>query len=480
MKKLLIFAIFLLGILFLISRFGNNIINFVDGNNVSSRDSEYVSQTVPSSTSVTTQTSTTTVPTITEISQKSEETLSIAPTVVNPVTTTRKEIQAVRPIVTVPNGSTAITEISIPIVTTPKVTTTPAPVPQSTSDNDFVKTTCADDVICNNYVYRTLDDRLQKAYKKIATSIQNFDQSIDVWEYKLSPDEFKTIFSYIIYNEPFLQHISTKCSYNGNPLRTVIPTYTESKQTVQNMKSQVDSVANKILSGITPDMSDYDKAIYLHDKIIEICDYDDKASYANTPYGCLVLRKAHCQGYSFTYKYLCSRVGIDCTNAIGFAEEAHMWNIQKINGKWYHTDVTWDDQRVSDSFRVPLHDYFNAFSNEIQSSREIYKDNPIPVTTNDSSENYYVKNGKYITNIEDIDGILYNEIIKMYQNNSKYVSVKAKNSDIYSVLLDTVKNSNKMFAICDMAAQDSGIQIKINKIVYLHDDKSNCLDICFE
>ena len=43
----------------------------------------------------------------------------------------------------------------------------------------------------------------------------------------------------------------------------------------------------------------------------------------------------------------------------------HGWNIIKINGEYYHVDVTWDDP-VLDNFGMVNHDYFLLSDNKIQ------------------------------------------------------------------------------------------------------------------
>ena len=35
----------------------------------------------------------------------------------------------------------------------------------------------------------------------------------------------------------------------------------------------------------------------------------------------------------------------------------HIWNVVKINDKWYHIDLTWDDPVLSDGTDSILHDY---------------------------------------------------------------------------------------------------------------------------
>lgn len=62
-------------------------------------------------------------------------------------------------------------------------------------------------------------------------------------------------------------------------------------------------------------------------------------------YGALVEGYAVCGGYSNAYKILGLMAGLDVRYVPGYtsARENHAWNLVKIDGKFYHTDVTWND-----------------------------------------------------------------------------------------------------------------------------------------
>lgn len=93
-------------------------------------------------------------------------------------------------------------------------------------------------------------------------------------------------------------------------------------------------------------------ARYLHDYIVEICEYDqiaaetdDRSAKARTVYAVLVRHLAVCEGYTMAYRYLLNQVGIDSEEMLSDSMN-HVWNFVKIGGKWYHVDVTWDDPVV--------------------------------------------------------------------------------------------------------------------------------------
>ena len=63
-----------------------------------------------------------------------------------------------------------------------------------------------------------------------------------------------------------------------------------------------------------------------------------------------------CEGYARAYKVLCDQFSIPCvlirgTVLQGGTRIGHMWNGVQIDGKWYLTDVTWDDAGNKAAYR---------------------------------------------------------------------------------------------------------------------------------
>lgn len=99
-------------------------------------------------------------------------------------------------------------------------------------------------------------------------------------------------------------------------------------------------------TGITNDMSDYDKAVAINNYICRTVDYasengvDDRAAYS----ACLSYGKAICTGYSHAFDCLCTMAGVYSNQVGGIAGGAsHSWNYVLIGGTKYWVDVTWND-----------------------------------------------------------------------------------------------------------------------------------------
>lgn len=101
---------------------------------------------------------------------------------------------------------------------------------------------------------------------------------------------------------------------------------------------------NEIIeSEITDQMSDYTRALVLHDWLLENADYD----YTYTHYdasGVLLHGTGVCDSYARAYEMLCTAAGLECIYVTGYGNGGyHGWNLVKIEGGWYHVDTTWDD-----------------------------------------------------------------------------------------------------------------------------------------
>lgn len=88
---------------------------------------------------------------------------------------------------------------------------------------------------------------------------------------------------------------------------------------------------------------------YFHDYLCSTVTYELKeGKNANdTAFGALCNKRAECDGYSDAFYLLCNMAGIYagyqyCETSDGNNSQ-HLFNTVKINGKWYFTDVTWDD-----------------------------------------------------------------------------------------------------------------------------------------
>lgn len=118
-----------------------------------------------------------------------------------------------------------------------------------------------------------------------------------------------------------------------------------------------------------------EKLLVIHDKMVADCKYDvrvlDKSTVNAAPptvyhaLGVLRDKFAVCQGYSQALYIIAKKLGIEMEFCYS-EKKNHMWNYVKLDGKWYHMDMTNDDpvekdengKTVARTDTRAFHDYF--------------------------------------------------------------------------------------------------------------------------
>ena len=113
--------------------------------------------------------------------------------------------------------------------------------------------------------------------------------------------------------------------------------------------STVEQCKNSIIAECES-LSTVDKIRYVNNYLIDNTEYDLSAgTNVYNIYGTLIDRKAVCEGYARSVKYILDALDIPCIIACGIgknsagATESHAWNYVQVDGEWYALDVTWND-----------------------------------------------------------------------------------------------------------------------------------------
>lgn len=106
--------------------------------------------------------------------------------------------------------------------------------------------------------------------------------------------------------------------------------------TIDTVEEKVQAIVAAV---VTDDMSDYQKALALHNWLIRNVTYDYSLVH-HTAEHMLLHGTGVCQAYTDSYALLLDAVGIPNTRENG---NNHIWNMIQLDGDWYHVDCTWDD-----------------------------------------------------------------------------------------------------------------------------------------
>lgn len=128
---------------------------------------------------------------------------------------------------------------------------------------------------------------------------------------------------------------------------------------------------------ISAGMSDYEKEKAVHDYLVLNTAYDYE-NYQNGTLpdisfraaGVFLYRTAVCQGYAEAFQLLLNLIGIECYTVTGTSGGvSHAWNIVRLDGEYYHVDVTHDDP-VPDAPGEVRHHYFNVTDRELSATHD--------------------------------------------------------------------------------------------------------------
>ncbi len=109
----------------------------------------------------------------------------------------------------------------------------------------------------------------------------------------------------------------------------------------------MDAIINEVIAQCNSecmeqnDTSDYAKALWLNDWVVDNTQYDNTYTYISAE-GVFGRGLGDCEAYHDAYVRLLNRVGIE-TRRVDSYGDAHVWTGVKLGGKWYNVDTTWND-----------------------------------------------------------------------------------------------------------------------------------------
>ena len=215
------------------------------------------------------------------------------------------------------------------------------------------------------------------------------------------------------------------------------------------MAAELDSKAEEAAEYAASGSDDFEKLMLLHDKLIEICDYDHEAAqadvedmgFAGSSYGCLVEHKAVCEGYAEAFSLVGRKLGFDCGMVCGVAGgERHAWNYVKADGEYYWLDVTWDENTTeTDMDYYPMHKFFMLNDDLFMSGRTVDEDVPFVPQCTSMEDNYYVHSGLYL---ESYDFGAVDDLMSAHADEGSVDIMFADHSAYEAALNDLVEENN--------------------------------------
>ena len=237
------------------------------------------------------------------------------------------------------------------------------------------------------------------AYDAITAGVEAICEDISVYdgEHKLSEEELQIALD--AYRRDRADHFWLGNAYNvtlsGETVLSFRPTYVFDTAEIASKRDAFDSAINSIIAAIPSITGEFEREAMIHDILAKRIEYDLTAKNAHNAYGALVEGKAVCEGYAEALQVLLMRAGIQSHLALGVSAnptggqaEGHEWNYVRIDGKYYHVDLTWNDQTS-----YTYHAYLNVSDARIKEDHVITEAAYALPVCNSEEANYFTIHG---------------------------------------------------------------------------------------
>ncbi len=288
------------------------------------------------------------------------------------------------------------------------------------------------------YLYELFEVEFAKASPPEKIDLSESSRSI-------SSDELSLALKLFLSDYPECFYVSSAFSYTsrGENVVEMMPEYSFTGTDLTEARAELEASISSMMQGL-PNTNNYDKALYLHDRLAERVTYEFVGEH-QTVYGALVAGKAVCAGYAAAYQLLLQRAGIVAWTVTGESlnpatgmMEGHAWNMVMIeDGVCVYTDVTWDD--TGDEL---YHYYFNISKSEIDIDHVTdYTVYTLPDCTHEH-HSYFDVSGKVVgdsTTAEELAGMF-----KLPKNGQREAIVCYNGNDI-NAFFGRITSTNDLF-----------------------------------
>lgn len=169
-------------------------------------------------------------------------------------------------------------------------------------------------------------------------------ESIDLKGYGIKRYEIGNVMTEVLNSYPDLFFVRTEFTFSrdGEDVLSLFPEYSLKGRDREIAFLIFESELSDIISMIPNECrSDGDKLLFLHDYICNTFDYDNSYTVYDS-YTFLQKGVGTCRAYTLLFMALLDRLNIE--NGFAYSSEMeHIWNTVKLDGHFYHIDVTWDD-----------------------------------------------------------------------------------------------------------------------------------------
>ena len=324
----------------------------------------------------------------------------------------------------------------------------------------------------DRYAYQQLSSDEQVVYDQVLNCIENYTERITLTT--TDKDVLANAYEAVMadYGGLFWINGYQYNTYTKNDSIVGLefePKYTMSQEQKDIFQIKVDAVADEWLAGISDSATDFDKALYVFETLINNVDYNTDSAENQNILSVFLYQSTVCQGYADAAWYLLNRLGIQSTIITGTANnESHAWNLVFLDGAYYYMDVTWGNSKYLDSNNDTTkrvnYAYLAMTTEEISQNHTITSSFEVPECLS-NVDDYYVHEGLYY-DWYGVDSIG-DRFKESYENGEAEISLKFSNRDLYTRVIQYFFDEKHITDYCS----------DLSSVYYLLDENANVITV---
>lgn len=194
--------------------------------------------------------------------------------------------------------------------------------------------------------YEALSDNEKKAYDQVSAMVNDFKTNVGVA--LISEEEMERVLVAVRNDHPeyfWIGNFSSVASASTNRISEVRVAYAYDEVEKNRRQAEIDLAYNDFSMGMTPGMDEYHKVKYVYEYLIKNTKYAADPLDDQNIYSVFGKKASVCAGYAKSTQYLLKRLGFDASYVTGLVDgqQAHAWNVVRIDGAYYYLDATWGE-----------------------------------------------------------------------------------------------------------------------------------------
>ena len=289
------------------------------------------------------------------------------------------------------------------------------------------------------YYFNQLPSSYNEIYRELYTRLSSGEDSAEIFA-AVTVDDFWKAYYAVLADHPELFWIGASAQVQSNAITNLVSGYevetTVAPEERPAMKAALDQAAAECIAQTDETWSDYGRIKSVYEYIINTTEYNASAPDNQCVQSALLSHASVCAGYAKAFQYILHRMGYFCTYITGTIPGGgdHAWNVVRIDGNYYHVDVTWGDPVFAGNYEggtgltVMNYNYLCCTDAEILPTHTPDGTIPLPECT-DGSYNFYRINGMYYDTFDR--DVIYNALMESVHSGSNSIVMKFGSREAY-------------------------------------------------